>query len=393
MHDILHSEFAAECRNHEGERICGDNYIFRSRPSGRAIAILSDGMGHGTRANILSTLTTSMLSNFAVSRTANSRIARMMDAMLPVNEATGVSYSTFTLADIDGRSGRVILVQYDNPPAILLRDGLPVKLEWSEQYLSEGRPGKLTVAAFTARAGDRLVMATDGVTQSGQAPGMYSFGWGQNKLAEFCSRAVFSDPSICSAELARQVVMQSEENDAGQPSDDISCAVVTFRRRRRMTLASCPPAMVKESGRMAEDIINAEGTKVICGQPLASMIAAHMGEVLEHDESFRPVEEFPVYSLRGFDLVTDGIIVPGRILDILEHTPVDGGNLRQNDIPSGIVVRMLENDLIDFRIGMRRNIDPRGIVPDEFSVRRNILRRIMAVLEKKFQKTVVTTYY
>ncbi|MCD8072230.1 MAG: serine/threonine-protein phosphatase [Alistipes sp.] len=393
MQEILQSEFAARCRNHKGERICGDNYIFRRRLWGRSIAILSDGMGHGTRANILSTLTTSILSNFAVSNPDISRIARMMDAMLPVNAATGKSYATFTLADIDDKTGKVVVVQYDNPPSVLLRGGLPVELQWSEPFAGEDRPGKFTIAAFTALEGDRLVMVTDGVTQSGQATGAYRFGWGQAKLIEFCSSVLCEDPTISAGGLADMGVSRSGSNDGGKPSDDTSCAVVTFRRRRRMTLASCPPAMVKDSARMADEVLGLEGAKVICGQPLASMIAARMGEVLEHDEMYWQGSDFPVYSLRGCDIVTDGMITPGRILDILEHTAGGGDAVPGDDIPSRISRMMLDHDMIDFRIGMRRNIDPRGIIPDEFSVHRNILRRIIGVLEGKFGKTVETTFY
>ncbi len=395
MQVSLYTEVAAECINHKGEKICGDNFTVRRSDNGnRTIAILSDGLGHGVRANILSVLTSSMLANFAAVREQPARIAAMLDAMLPVNSATGKSYATFTLTDIDNRTGRVLLMQYDNPESILLRGSNMMPVAWFGPYdTGEGRPGKFRVAEFAVSAGDRLVMLTDGVTQSGQATGIYRFGWGRDNVAGFCSEVITSDPTVDSTGLARQVVSKARGNDNGNPSDDTSCVVMTFRPPRRMVLVSCPPALARDNRQMAGEVISFDGPKVICGQPMAAMIASHTGIPLEQNENSGTGDGSLVYSLAGFDVVTDGMIVPGKVLDILEHIPVGTAVVPDNSIASRIVGMMLGNDIVYFRIGMRRNIDPRGIVPDEFSIRRNILRRIITVLEEKFGKQVETKFY
>ena len=69
-------EVNSQQRNHHGERICGDVFISGNvREENRIIAVLSDGMGHGVKANILATLTSTMALNFTREHKAPDRIA------------------------------------------------------------------------------------------------------------------------------------------------------------------------------------------------------------------------------------------------------------------------------------------------------------------------------
>jgi len=58
-------EVFCQQRNHDGERICGDVFLKkRIKEENRTIVVLSDGMGHGVKANLLATLTATMALNF-----------------------------------------------------------------------------------------------------------------------------------------------------------------------------------------------------------------------------------------------------------------------------------------------------------------------------------------
>jgi serine phosphatase RsbU (regulator of sigma subunit) len=88
--------------NHRGEFICGDVFISRRiKEDGRTIIVLSDGMGHGVKANVLATLTASMAVNFTIEHKEVQKTAEIIMNTLPVCSVRKVSYSTFTIIDID----------------------------------------------------------------------------------------------------------------------------------------------------------------------------------------------------------------------------------------------------------------------------------------------------
>jgi hypothetical protein len=79
-------EVNSQQRNHDGERISGDVFLYRYiKEEDRVIAVLSDGMGHGVKANILATLTATMALNFTREHKEVDRIAEIIMNTLPVS--------------------------------------------------------------------------------------------------------------------------------------------------------------------------------------------------------------------------------------------------------------------------------------------------------------------
>ena len=77
MSGKFYIEVACDQRNFGNERICGDVFISRKvKEENRTIVVLSDGMGHGVKANVLATLTATMAVNFTMEHKAVEKIAR-----------------------------------------------------------------------------------------------------------------------------------------------------------------------------------------------------------------------------------------------------------------------------------------------------------------------------
>ena len=90
----------SQCRKH-GEDICGDAFKFiKNMEDSRVVAVLSDGLGSGVKANILASMTATMALKFANELTGPRGILHaaeiMMDA-LPICQVRKISYATFTI--------------------------------------------------------------------------------------------------------------------------------------------------------------------------------------------------------------------------------------------------------------------------------------------------------
>ena len=245
------ADIAFESLNCGGERICGDTFAYRRiRTEHRTVAVLSDGMGHGVKANVLSTLTASMMVNFAPVKEDIERSARIILNNLPVCSVRKISYSTFTVVDIDHATEEVAVAEHDNPRSIVLRESEPLSLQ-REATVIRGhgnRPQTVYTSRFTARQGDRIVLVSDGITQSGRGTDGQPFGWGEERLAEFIGRIVQRNPRRTAGELAIDILNEAWNNDGRCSQDDMSCAVIHFREPKRVLLASCPPAKGRYSG-------------------------------------------------------------------------------------------------------------------------------------------------
>ena len=152
---------------HEGEEVCGDDFLFERRnDENRHIAVLSDGLGSGIKANLLACMTTTMAMEFIRSDMDVLQSAEIIMDTLPVCEVRRISYATFTIFDLQiGGKSRVI--EMDNPPFIHLRNNKDLQVS-RQSMVSERWPDRrVKLAEFYAISGDRLIVFSDGVTQAG----------------------------------------------------------------------------------------------------------------------------------------------------------------------------------------------------------------------------------
>ena len=101
--------------NHDGEGLCGDFYgEFGSTE--HPVVVLSDGMGSGVKANIMSTITSTILGRLLEHGLPLAECVDTIAASLPLCKERGMAYATFTAAQI--RGDQLFLVEYGNPPCI-----------------------------------------------------------------------------------------------------------------------------------------------------------------------------------------------------------------------------------------------------------------------------------
>jgi len=391
LKDDTRESFFVEVDYHQGykykQSVNGDVFHqHKVKEDNRIITVLSDGLGSGIKANVLATLTSTMAVNFISNSRDITKTAEVIMKTLPVCKVRKISYSTFTIIDIDN-NGLVKIIEYDNPPYILVRDNKIIEIQKQVRKLNYNKHKEniLYYSEFTAQLGDRIVFFSDGVSQSGMGMKNSPLGWGQENVKEFVVKYIKQNGEISARELAKSVTNKAFFNDGYKPKDDITCGVIYFRKPRKTIVVTGPPVSKEKDSEIARMLENFNGKKIICGGTTAKIIARELERkvfvsIKDHDPDIPPMSE-----MEGIDLITEGTITIGKILELLE---ADNYNeYTRNNAVTKVINLFLDSDIIHFVVGTKINDahqDPN--IPTELGIRRNLIKNIVKLLEEKHLK-------
>ncbi|MBP3254581.1 MAG: SpoIIE family protein phosphatase [Bacteroidales bacterium] len=388
-------EVANAQRYYEGQYICGDVFLSRRlKTQNRILSVLSDGMGHGVKANVLATLTAHMSINFAEEHKDASAIANIIMETLPVCSERHTSYSTFTIVDIANSSANIL--EYDNPECLIMRGGNIYEPEWEILQLDnidhEGRSRTLRTCKFTPVKEDRIIYISDGVTQSGMGSDKWPFGWQRENYVNFVQQSILNDRYISAGKLAQRVVDMAHTNDNFNSKDDTSCGVIYFRDARELIIATGPPLDAAKDKEYVEKVRKFTGTKIVCGATTAEIFSREMNAEIKDNFTDMDPELPPSSSMQGVDLVTEGVLTLNKVESILNKmTPLSKEH--GNGPADKIVSMLMAADKIHFLVGTRINQNHhQADMPVEIEIRRTLVNRIARLLEKKFIKDADVEY-
>ncbi len=382
----IHIDVNCQQINHSGERICGDVFISKKiQEENRIVCVLSDGMGHGVKANMLAILTATMAVNFTKEHKEPAKIAEIIMKTLPVCSVRQISYSTFTIVDIE-IGGRVSILEYDNPRCTIFRGNKPFDPGWQCMLLEEGRNKKeLLYASFLPQKEDRIVFWSDGIAQSGLGSDKYPFGWTVDEAILFVQEKITLTPNISARKLSILTVNKAFQNDNYVSKDDTSCATIYFREPRKLLLCTGPPIRKSFDKELADTVKNFPGRKVIAGGTTADIVARELGIKIKDSLEFGDPDLPPESQMEGIDLVTEGILTLSKVANIMRNYT---GDQNLGDGPADKIVKLfIRSDEIHILVGTKINIahqDP--TLPVELEIRRTVVKRIARLLDQKFLK-------
>ena len=368
-----------------GQVVAGDVFLSRKiKEEGRVITVLSDGLGSGVKAGVLANLTATMALRYTTAFVDVRQSAKTIMDTLPVCEQRKISYSTFTIVDLDS-DGKTRVIEHGNPPLILLRGQAPVPIERASLTLETWKDRVIQYSEFDTQLGDRIVFFSDGVSQSGLGRAGLPLGWGSERVTDFLRRQIAAENEISSRELSRKLVAEALANDGRAAKDDITCGAIYYRRPRRLLVITGPPFSKERDGELAELAQTFNGRKVICGGTTASIVSRLLNRPVTLSLAQLDPEIPPGAVMAGMDLVTEGTITLAKVAEMLERG-IPGEPVRKNPA-SDLVSLMLQSDIVEFMVGTRINEahqDPN--VPVELDLRRNIIRKIASLLEMRYLK-------
>lgn len=374
----------------EGQFVCGDAFKSKYLPSeNRAISVLSDGLGSGVKANILSMMTATMAVRFFEANRDIRRASEVIMNSLPMCQVRRISYATFSIVDAV-MHGQTRIIEQGNPPYLLIRNGAYVPVERTSMIMTRWDNRELRLSELEMQPEDRLVVFSDGVSQAGLGAPNWKLGWRIEGCADYILKRLEAAPNLSARQLARDVVDEAVRKEPERfAKDDISCAVLYFRRARRLLLMTGPPYDHRRDREAALRLQLYPGRTAVCGGTTANIVARELGLKVTTCLGKRRGGLPPVCSMNGIDLVTEGILTLTRVASILESHETDF----TADAAGQLAELLINSDQVELLVGTRINEahqDPS--LPVDLEIRRNIVKRIAAALRDLYLKEVSIEY-
>ena len=390
MNDLC-ADIGYKSINHYGEQLCGDHVDVVEPSDDSTVIVLSDGLGSGVKASILSTLTSKIISTMLAEGLSLEECVETIAATLPVCSVRGVAYSTFTIIHL--KNNQVAeLIQYDNPHAIVIRD----EQVWDYPKTEMNIGGKkIFKSVIKLRENDIFVAMSDGCPHAGIGMS-YNFGWKRDDIISFVE--TLAPVGYTAKTLSTIIVDECFKLYGGKPGDDATACVVRVRKREPMNILFGPPSNRDDANRMMSLFFSKEGKHIICGGTTSSIAAKYLNKPIKASLNFEKADVPPIAEIEGVDLVTEGVITVNKVLEYAkdylgENEHYEHWSLKRDG--ASLISRLLFEEATDINFYVGRAINPAHQNPDlpiNFSIKMNLVEELSACL-KKMGKRIKVSYF
>lgn len=371
--------------NHDGEGLCGDFYgEFGSAE--HPVAVLSDGMGSGVKANIMSTITSTILGRLLEHGLPLAECVDTIAASLPLCKERGMAYATFTAAQI--RGDQLFLVEYGNPPCILFRGGKALPTQCQVRFVGDKEIHERTLRI---QSGDLLLMMSDGVTHAGIGVSTID-GWSIQEIGDFLSGTDLA--GNCAAVTAALLDERCNTMSDGQFGDDRTIAVMRFCPHSTANIVMGPPARGHDEQAALRLFFSKRGKHIVCGGTTSQIVANYLGKPLELIQGSGDADVPDMGRIEGVDLTTEGIITLQHTLALHERIAADPDHiLHLGQRPDELLYRALfmESTNINIFFGTAFN-DAHSGTNIAFDNKITAIKTLCRKLEEAGKKTSIQYY-
>lgn len=374
--------------NKYGEELCGDNLEVINDKNG-IIAVLSDGLGSGVKANILATLT-SKIAITMLKKGAD--INETMDTIiktLPECSVRKLAYSTFTIIKIDNDLN-LYIVEYDNPPIFIYRSGYLLPIEKKDRVVQNK---KIYESHVKLKLGDMITIVSDGAVHAGVGA-LLNLGWKWDDISEYLLE--LNKLQKTARNIASNFIDVCNTLYEDKPGDDTTVFTIKIREPEYVDLFTGPPTDKKMDKFVINKLENAKGKKIICGGTTANIASRELKRSLHVDLKTITKEIPPLGYMDGYDLITEGVLTLRKVLEKIKdysNSSVDSSLFEGIDAASALAKIFIE-DCTHLNIFFGKAVNPahqNTDFPIDFNIKLNIISEIINEL-KKLGKNVNITY-
>ncbi|WP_043922705.1 SpoIIE family protein phosphatase [Leadbettera azotonutricia] len=390
--------------NKHGEQLCGD-HVEVIPDDKLTVMVLADGLGSGVKANILSTLTSKIISTMIANSLPIEECVNTIASTLPLCKERQIAYSTFTIVRISNNMEAEI-IQYDNPWVILLRNGknfdYPKTAEFvadkGEAIFSKGVINKKVIYKTKIRLqeNDTFIAMSDGAIHAGIGKSL-NFGWQRDDIIKYMEEIYQSDYSAKTT--SSLLLSKCVELYGGEPGDDTTISTVKIRRRRPINLLIGPPANPQDVMKMMALFFAKEGKHIVCGGTTSTLAAEFLRKSLNTGlPNYVDPDIPPTAAIDGVDLVTEGVITMSRVLEYARDYLKDNDDYfhwKTSEDGASQIAQLLFEEATDINFYVGRAMNAAHQNPDlpiGFSIKMHIIDELSTCL-KAMGKQIKVSYF
>ncbi|SNT00098.1 Stage II sporulation protein E (SpoIIE) [Anaerovirgula multivorans] len=329
--------------NKKDEELCGDQVEIVRMDNG-VIAVMSDGLGSGIKANILATLTAKIAATMLKNGASLSDVLDTIANTLPICKVRNIAYSTFTIIYAQ-YNGDVYIAEYDNPTVFYYRKKQKriIKMIGNESIINDK---KIIEMQCRLEDGDCIIAASDGVIHAGVGE-ILNYGWEWNHVAKYLEGTCTNNQNNAMM-ISKSLMTTCNDLYNGQPSDDATALVIKMKLPQIINVFTGPPLLREKDKLMVKKFTSSPGKRIICGGTAANIVSRELQRELTIDVSTITEGIPPTSIMQGFALITEGAITMKHALSYLKdylNQPLSRESINQLKKRNG--ASMLANKLLN----------------------------------------------
>lgn len=376
--------------NKYGEQLCGDRVQIVDQDENSKVIVLADGLGSGVKANILSTLTSKIISTMMANSIGIEECVSTLATTLPVSNELKVAYSTFTIIRIVDNK-EVELIQFDNPQVILLRNG---KNKEYNKSITEIDGKTIYQSKFMILENDILVTMSDGVLYASEGLDL-NYNWKRSDVIDLLE--VIYNANYSAKNISNIVLDECNKLYNNKPGDDTTVCTIKIMQRKQVNLLIGPPSNRNDVNTMMALFFSKEGKHIVCGGTTSTLAADFLGKKLRVKADNLDPDIPPISEVEGIDLVTEGVLTINRVLTYAQNYLQDNKfstTINTKRDGASLIAKILFEEATDinFFVGKAVNQAQQDYSQINFTIKMRLVEELAKSL-KQMGKQIKLTYF
>jgi hypothetical protein len=246
------------------------------------------------------------------------------------------------------------------------------------------------------KEGDVLTVVSDGVVHAGVG-GILNLGWQWSNIEEYLERQARTEK--CAANISKSLIDACHNLYACKPGDDATVVTAKLRQSEEIDLFTGPPLDPEDDSWVIRKLTQAKGRRVVCGGTAAKIAARELRQEIVTNMDFIDPEVPPTASIKGIDLVTEGVLTLRKTADKIKayinsstgrETPYSFDKLDG----ASQLAKLLVEDCTHLNIWVGKAVNPAHQNPDfpiDLGIKLKVITELADLMER-LGKRVQLTY-